>query len=731
MSGEIIENTITSSLPLAIALIPILGAALVPLAGRFSDWHRNCLVLAVTALALILSVNLLRLSWQGDVVSMFSIGFGDLPLYFRVDRLGAVFNLLSAFIWFLATLFSLSYMTHESRHSRYYIFYLLSLGGCLGVFLTADLFSLFFFFELMSIASYLLVIHTQTEEAMKAGKLYLFLGVGGGLCIIAASAMIYWFVGTVELTPMLEQIIVLPARHLILVLLIIGFGIKAGMVPLHIWLPKAHPVAPAPASALLSGIMIKTGAYGIIRVVTVIYTPASAEAGPLWFFAEQIGFVLIWFGILTMFSAAFMALFQGNAKRILAYSSVSQMGYILMGIGVCAYLGMEGPMAFGGFTFHIINHAFFKAGMFMMVGMVYFRTGELELNRLGGLWRDFPVTAVVFLIAAMGIAGIPGLNGYPSKVMLHHAIVEAFEHHHVYSLYIAERIFTLTSAMTTCYIARLFSSIFLGKKPDGLKAKGRESWNEKAVFITIGAVILFIGTSPFLLLKSLIGPVVQSFPFDSYSFNYLMKLNFWDRHDLEGMVVIVALAAVLFVVGNRTKLFTRKLPYWLSIEYLVYSPLVSTLLFIYTRAGRALELSVDTTYVNSPRLLNYYCISGQFVDDAVNKGFYATPVLLGRTSAVAVYLDERLLNSVGMQIMNFIKTALDSLYVLWLRNLERVFFTAGQYLKKTFMLLFKFDYSTKGDKRFQTFNISNIDFDLYIILVLIGAILATSLLFLL
>jgi hydrogenase-4 component B len=731
MSGLVTENAITSSLPLAIVLIPILGAALVPLAGRFNDWCRNSLVLAVTALVLILSVNLLRLSWQGDVIGLLPVGFGDLPLYFRVDRLGAVFNLLSAFIWFLATVFSLSYMTHESRHSRYYLFYLLSLGGCLGVFLTADLFSLFFFFELMSIASYLLVIHTQTEEAMKAGKLYLFLGVGGGLCIIAATAMIYWFVGTVALIPMLEQLMVLPVRYLILVLLIIGFGIKAGMVPLHIWLPKAHPVAPAPASALLSGIMIKTGAYGIIRVITVIYTPASEEAGALWASAAQNGYVLIWFGILTMFSAAFMALFQGNAKRILAYSSVSQMGYILMGIGACAYLGLEGPMAFGGFTFHVVNHAFFKAGMFMMVGMVYFRTGEIELNRLGGLWRDFPVTTVVFLIAAMGIAGIPGLNGYTSKVMLHHAIVEAFEHHHDYSLYIAERIFTLTSAMTTCYIARLFSSVFLGQKPDGLKISGKESWNEKAVFITIGAAILFIGTSPFLILKSLIGPVVQSFPFDGYSFNYFMKLNFWDRHDLEGMVVIVAIAAVLFVVGNRTGLFTRKLPPWLSIECLIYNPLVSILAFIYTRAGRAMELSVDSVYIQSPRLLTYYCISGQVVDDSVNKGFYATPVLLAKTSAGAVYLEEQLFSRYGIKVLRIIANTGDAVYSLWVLFIKHIFSSIGQTLKNMFMLLFKFDYSARGDKRFQTINISNLDFDLYILLIVIGAILATSLIFLL
>ncbi len=731
MNGTLTENALTSILPLAIALIPLMGAVLVPLAARHAEKYRDILVLAVTGLVFLLSVFLFRLSWQAPVIYQVSVGFGELPLFFRVDRLGALFNLLSSFIWFLATVYSMTYMSHESRRTRYYIFYLITLGGCLGVFLTADLFSLFIFFELMSVASYLLVVHTQTEEASRAGRLYIFLGIAGGLCILAATMILYWLTGSLLFAPMLETLISSSARLLILVLLVIGFGIKAGMVPLHIWLPKAHPVAPSPASALLSGIMIKTGAYGIIRVVTVLYTPASAEAEGLWLFTAQIGFVLIWFGIVTMFSAAFMALFQSNAKRILAYSSVSQMGYILMGVGACAYLGLEGPMAFGGFTFHIVNHAFFKAGMFMMVGAVYFRTGQIELNRLGGLWRDFPVTTVVFLLAAMGIAGIPGLNGYTSKVLLHHAIVEAYELNGNYALYLAERIFMLTGAMTTCYIARLFSSIFLGKKPEGLEAAGKEPWNERAVFMIIGAIIIFIGTNPALLLKRLIGPLVGSFPFDDYSFNYFMKLNFWDPHDLQGMAAIVAVAAVLFFVGHRYELFTRKLPAWLSIEYLVYTPMLKVFLSVYTRSGRVLELAVDSVYMKSPRLLNYYTFSGRLVDDNLNKGFYSTPALLDKTSQKAVVLDEQLFSGLGNRALTAAVRAGETFYNLWSDGVNRFFSAALELFKKIFAVLFKFDYSARGDRRFQIFSISNIDFDLYIVLIVIVAILVTSLLFLL
>ncbi|MBW6464234.1 MAG: hypothetical protein K0B84_08660 [Firmicutes bacterium] len=727
MSGPLlIENYISSNLPLAIVLIPIIGAALSALIGRYSEKQRDWYIIALTALICLLSFYLLRLSWHNEVINRYMIGFGDIPLYFKVDRLGALFNFLSSFVWFLASVFSLTYMTHEKRRNRYYTFYLITLGGCLGVFLTGDFFSLFFFFELMSVASYMLVVHTQTEEASSAGRLYLFLGIFGGLCILTAAILIFWHTGSVLITPSLEALILIPAKTFIAALLVTGFGIKAGMVPLHIWLPKAHPVAPSPASALLSGIMIKTGAYGIMRVVTVLYTPEDAEASNLWEFTAQFGYIIIWFGILTMFIAAFMALFQTNAKRILAYSSVSQMGYILMGIGVCAYLGLEGPMAMGGFSLHVVNHAFFKAGMFMMVGAVYFRTGEIDIRKLGGLWRDFPVTTIVFLLAAMGIAGIPGLNGYTSKVLLHHAIVEAFEHHHDYSLYIAERIFMLTGAITTCYIARLFSSIFLGKKPDGLVAKGKEPWNERLVFIITGAIILFIGTNPFLVLKKLVGPVVAIFPFEEYYYNYLLKVNFWDIHDLQGMAGVVAVASLLFFLGTRFKLFEYKLPAWLSIEDLIYRPAIKIFGFIFTRSGRVVETVTDSLYVNSPRLLTYYCVSGKILDSAAD---YLIVDTLGPLKKVSYRLAGLEKSAPLFNILiGRISSSLVYIHQLWLNILHSSFHASKKFFMVIFNVLFQIDYKHEG-KFYLSVNTGN--FEYYVLIFFIILIMIMSMYFLL
>lgn len=722
MDGAVMENSISSGLPLAVVLIPIVGSALAALIGHRWEKGRDYLVLALTALVLLLSFYLFRLAWQDVVVSSFSVGFGDLPFNFRVDRLGAVFNLLSALIWFLATLFSLTYMSHEKRLTRYYTFYLLTLGGTLGVFLTADFFSLFLFFELMSLASYLLVIHTQTREAMSAGRLYLFLGVGGGLSILIAVLLIYHFTGTVTITPLMEKLALIPYRGLIAVLLIAGFGVKAGMVPLHIWLPQAHPVAPSPASALLSGIMIKAGAYGIIRVSTVLFTPAEGEGSLLWAFPEKMGYILIWFSILTMFSAAVMALFQSNAKRILAYSSVSQMGYILMGVGACAYLGFDGALAFGSFSMHIVNHAFFKAGMFMMIGAVFYRTGELELHRLGGLWRDFPVTAFAFLLAGLGIAGIPGFNGYTSKVLLHHAIVEAFEHHHLYSLYLAERLFMFTGALTTCYIARLFISVFLGQKPSHLAGIKKEPWNERVVFAIIGAAIIFIGTNPFYILEKFVAPLVAAFPFGPHSFEHLTYVNFWDIHDLQGVVAVVAIAALIYIAGTQTKFFNRKLPAFLSVEHLIYRPFIRLITLAYTGCGRALEITVDSAFINSPRLLVYFCLGGRMLEAAAEGIFVGSLGPLKQTTYRVSSLERSgLYFSRLFQILNAV---LLWVYDWWLYLLQSFFKYSKEAVMAVFFFLFKMDYKPRG-RLFMIINTTN--FEYYLLVFFITLIIIMSL----
>ncbi|MDO9535809.1 MAG: proton-conducting transporter membrane subunit [Bacillota bacterium] len=590
---------IYSTLPLWLVLIPILGSFIVYWTGRrLGESIRNYVAILISAVCFLSAVYLFILVQQGEVVYRIST-FLDFGLNFRVDVFGALFTLLSSFIWLLATIFSWTYMDHEHSRNRYYYFLTLTLGGCLGVFLMEDFFGLLLFFELMSIASYILVIHAETEEAMEAGRNYLYLGIIGGLSILTAIVLLYSNTGTTAIRPLLETMqMSLPLRYLIAALFIAGFGIKAGMAPLHIWLPKAHPVAPSPASALLSGIMIKTGAYGIIRVVNMLFTPETPEIS-LWEQTASLGFVIIWFGIATMFMAAFIALFQTNAKRILAYSSISQMGYILMGVGCAAYLGYEvGALGAAGTTFHIMNHAFFKAGMFMMVGAIYARTHELELSKLGGLYLDFPVTALAFLICAFGISGVPGFNGYASKTLLHHAIVDAYEHHHVISLYWAEKIFTLTSGLTVCYITKLYTSIFFGPRPINIKKPlPEEPLLEKIVFGIIALGVIVMGIFPSLMMKSFVLPSTQGFIYDAYKVKYLLKLNFFSSHDLQGIAVALGLGIFFFIVFSRSGAFSYRPPGWLSVEHLLYRPAIRIAGTIFTRSGKVVNTISDGVFV--------------------------------------------------------------------------------------------------------------------------------------
>ncbi len=710
---EITGMKVESVLPLLIVLIPIIGSLFIGLAGLKSDLMRNTLAVVIAAAVFVLSLILFITVAKGYTVFYDLPSLAGVAMSFRIDFFGSVFALFTALIWLLATLASIPYMKHEDKQTRYYVFFILSLGGCIGVFLCGDFLSLFLFFELMTLAAYALVVHVQTDEAISAGGNYLYLGIIGGLSLLSGIILLNAFTGSVTIAPMLQEIAALKElAALIAILMIIGFGVKAGMIPLHIWLPQAHPVAPSPASGLLSGIMIKTGAYGIIRVSTMLYSPAQNMAeSNLWSYTGSFGHIIIWIGIITMLLAAVMAVLQNNAKRLLAYSSVSQMGYILMGVGAAGYLGYDGPMGFGGFSYHIINHAFFKSGMFILFGVIYARLHEKNLDRLGGLWRKFPFTFAAFAVCAAGIMGIPGFNGYVSKTLLQHAIVYAYEYQFLWDLWLAEKLFMLTSGLTVCYIAKLFISIFLGSQSDDLTAKlesggTRETWIERGIAVSFICVISFLGLFSPYILKNIVMPMADTFTYSQYYLDYTANTSVWYPEDLYGIAIGLALGTGFYILFKWKNIFNYEPPSYLSVERSLYKPVTAGLNIIFTKTGSN-------------------------VDNKLNSGFHGMPVLLEKTSAGTAYLDGQVLNTLGAQIVNTVAKIWDSVYDFWLGIVNLVFGNIWHFLRRVFMVLFKFDYSSRGDKRFETFSVSNIDFDLYLVLIVIGAILVTSLLFLL
>lgn len=393
----------TSWVPFLASLLPLGGALLVAPAARISERVRDRVAFGVSLATFLLVCALYPAVRGGGTAGVsFPSVMAPFGLSFRADLLSFTLGLITALIWVLVSVYSWDYMLHEGDQTRFYTFLLLTLGGCLGTVMAGDLITLYLFFELMSLAAFVLVVHDGTPRAMRAGYLYLLMTIGGALALFFGIIVVHRLTGGVALVApgTLQAARGLPFAAFVAFL--IGFGMKAGLVPLHIWLPEAHPVAPSPASALLSGIMIKLGAYGLIRVVYNLFDPLSVgRAG--W---NQLLLVL---AAVTTLWGSVLAIAQTDLKRRLAYSSIGQMGYVLIG------LALLNGRALTGDVFHILSHAVMKSCLFLTSGAIILRTGRRTIGELNGVAREMPVTLGAFTAAALAMIGIPPFNGFLSK----------------------------------------------------------------------------------------------------------------------------------------------------------------------------------------------------------------------------------------------------------------------------------------------------------------------------
>lgn len=561
----------SSSLPLLVVVFPLVGSFVLLWLARWRETIRAGAANLICLATLLLSVAQLLRVQKGQILAWslkWYVGFG---LNWRVDHVSAVFAVVVALVWFLATVFSREYMASEGKQTRFANASIFTLGSTLGVFLAGDLLSLFLFFELMTFAAYLLVVHSETKPAIDAGTVYLFMSVIGGLFLLGAIFFIQHAVGHTQIVPLLDQLIGAGLNPWLLFgAVILGFGVKAGMLPLHIWLPKAHPVAPAPASALLSALMIKTGAYGFFRFLTVIFT--AAQISPYFYLQENFGYVFIWIGAITMLGGALMALVHSPMKRVLAYSSISQMGYILFALGTGVMLGQDGAVGIAAAWLHMINHAFFKSFLFLLAGAVYLQTGELDLNELGGLARLMPKAFLFFLIAAAGITGVPGFNGYASKVLIHEAILHAYHLRGWESLLWLERLFVFTGGLTAAYISKIWLQTFFTAPKGDYSQVTDLSRSQVGIFAVYSAILISLGIGAQAAIGRLVFPVLAAFNLNSVDLIELGHVPFWTKHELQGPLLSYGIALVVLAVLALFK-FKPQVPSWLSVEKLVYRPL--------------------------------------------------------------------------------------------------------------------------------------------------------------
>lgn len=446
------------SIPLVLFVAIPLGAAFVlPLIGDRRRMAASGLANLTTGALLILALLSLGKS------EVYRMGRWTLPLGINLvlDGLSGLMLVTTAVVAAAAMLFSVRYMDRYTARAKFLSLFLLMVTGMNGVILSGDLFNLFVFLEIASIASYALVGFGCEHEELEASFKYMVLGSVGSLFILFAVALTYGMTGALNMTYVaraIHEAKMNAGLAFALSLFIAGFGLKAALVPFHAWLPDAHPSAPAPISAMLSGVLIKAlGVYGLARLIFNVF----GVSVPL-------GWVLIALGVLSMVIGVFLAVGQWDFKRLLAYHSISQMGYVVLGFGIGALItarqgdAVWASLAILGGLFHLVNHAVFKSLLFLTSGSVERATGTRQLKRMGGLVQRLPFTGAAAGVASASIAGVPPFNGFWSKLILVMAAVQA-------RLFALAAVTVLVSFVTLLSFLKVQRYVFLGALPEDLR----------------------------------------------------------------------------------------------------------------------------------------------------------------------------------------------------------------------------------------------------------------------
>jgi len=452
MSGEALNEV--SVLPAAVFLLPVLAGVIVFSATRMGRAFQQWVSVLTAALVAGLGGWMAYRTLSGVVLTTWSREL-------RVDALSALMVVIISGIGLLACIYSTRYLGEGKAEGvaagRTRVFYGLLmwfLGTMLWGCVTNNVIMLYVAIEATTLTSGLLVAFYWDRRALEAGYKYLMLltigitfALFGCVLLYAGAASTHKLAGASALLISdirgVVQFIPRGTAAITIAFLVIGFGTKAGIAPFHPWLPDAHAEAPTPVSVLLSGVMIKMAVYALARTASIFY--------PAW---PQVTIFLVALGTVTMLLGIILALTQNDLKRLLAYSSVSQMGYVLAGIGLGTYLGCYGGL------FHLLNHAVYKSLLFMCVGAVMYATGARRISELGGLASRMPITSACFFLGALSLAGFPPLNGFWSKLTLYLAFAHA-------GLWWAAVIAILTSVLTTVVMVRAGVKVFWGNRLSG------------------------------------------------------------------------------------------------------------------------------------------------------------------------------------------------------------------------------------------------------------------------
>ncbi len=573
-----------SMLVYLMVFMPMAGAFVSYLVGRVSKKGRDYVVSGISIVEFVLAVMLLVVDNGHEGTMVYVPEICGMGLTFTIDGFRVLYAAITCFMWMMTTLFSNEYFAHYRNRNRYFFFQLITLGATAGIFLSADLYTTFIFFEIMSFSSYVWVAHDETYAAMRAASTYLAVAVIGGLTLLMGLFLLYNQTGTLQIS---ELYVACQGKNVYpaCLCMLVGFGAKAGAFPLQIWLPKAHPVAPAPASALLSGILTKTGIFGVLVISCQILLHDVH-----W------GSLILVIGLITMFLGALLAVFSIDFKRTLACSSVSQIGFILVGIGMQGLLGEQNEIAIRGTVLHMINHSLFKLVLFMVAGVVYMNIHKLDLNDIRGFGRKKPLLKFIYLMGALGIGGIPLWSGYISKTLLHESIVEyihELEGGHVHDLIFSlsnmqvfEWIFLISGGMTVAYMMKLFVAVFVEKNQDAkvqAKYDGMKNYMSplSAGVLTVCAVLFpIMGMFPYATMDKMadMSEGFMGWNHAGHSVDYFTWVN------LQGSVISIVIGLLIYFGIIRTllmktqedgsKVYVNRWWKYLDLEDYFYRPVL-------------------------------------------------------------------------------------------------------------------------------------------------------------
>ncbi|MFO8051723.1 MAG: proton-conducting transporter membrane subunit [Thermoplasmatota archaeon] len=533
-----IYNWLIENSPALIIAIPLLFAFATPLISKINKRFRNVWallgVLLSAALTYVMSFEVLKEggrpvdtivyifggSENGSVSGSAFQTLQNARITFYVDGMAAFMGLIMATVAIAAVFYSFSFIRKYSGQDKYFTLLLLMLAANFGMVFTGDVFNLFVWFEVSSVAICgLVAFRSNRGESFEGASKYLIYSTVAGLLFLFAIGVLYGQYGHLNIKYLGAAIgadgTLLVADKVVLGILIAVFALKAGSVPVHMATPDAYSESPAPITAMMVTAS-QAGLYAIFRSCFTLYGDNIYDAGGVLRAPDMLdlvhgaGYVLVVLGLLSMFVGVTLALVQKDIKRLMAYHAISQTGYMLLGVGIgLAVYAMGaansfvdfGRVAMSGGIFHIFNHALYKGLLFLTAGAIIYKAGTRNLNKMGGLGRDMKLTALFFIIGALAIAGIPPANGFASKLLIYEA---AFKFNPVVGA-----VAMLVSLLTLASFVKVFYSAFMGPKNPDMKT-GEVPRSMLLGMSVLAGVILIFSFAPSLVVRSIVDPAVTS-----------------------------------------------------------------------------------------------------------------------------------------------------------------------------------------------------------------------------